>query len=81
MVPELGVRAGVQVTEHARVFVGYNFLYMSNVVRAGDQIDLRVNPNQLAPNNSLGGPALPAFTPKTTDFWAQGISLGLELRY
>lgn len=81
VVPELGVRAGVQVTEHARVFVGYNFLYMSNVVRAGDQIDLRVNLNQLAPNNGLGGPALPAFTPKTTDFWAQGISLGLELRY
>lgn len=81
VVPEVGVRAGAQITEHARVFVGYNFLYMSNVVRAGDQIDLRVNPNQLPPNNGLGGPALPAFTPKTTDFWAQGISLGLELRY
>lgn len=81
VVPEVGVRAGVQVTEHARVFAGYNFLYMSNVVRAGDQIDTRVNPNQLPPQTVFGGPALPAFTPKTTDFWAQGVSVGLELRY
>jgi hypothetical protein len=67
VVPEIGVRTGVQITDHARVFVGYNFLYMSNVVRAGDQIDTRV-------------PAT-SFVPKTTDFWAQGVSIGAELRY
>jgi hypothetical protein len=81
VLPEAGIRAGILLTDHARVFLGYNFLYLSNVVRAGDQIDLRLNPNLLPPSSTGAGPSLPAFTPKTTDFWAQGISLGFELRY
>jgi hypothetical protein len=81
VMPEVGVRLGAQVTERMRAFVGYNFMYMSNVARAGDQIDLRVNPNLIAPSQGLNGPALPAFTRRTTDFWAQGVSLGLEFRF
>jgi hypothetical protein len=81
VVPEVGVRLGAQVTERMRAFVGYNFLYWSNVARAGEQIDLRVNPNQIAPPQPLNGPALPAFTPRRSDYWVQGISLGLELRF
>jgi hypothetical protein len=77
----VGVRLGAQVTERMRAFVGYNFLYWSNVARAGEQIDLRVNPNQIAPPQPLNGPALPAFTPRRSDYWVQGISLGLELRF
>jgi len=81
VMPEVGIRLGAQVTERMRAFVGYNFLYLSNVARAGDQIDLRVNPNQIAPAGALNGPALPSFSPRTTDFWTQGISLGLEFRF
>jgi hypothetical protein len=80
VVPEIGVTAGYQVTEHVRVSVGYTFLYWSEVVRAGDQIDLSVNTTQLLPAH-LVGPARPALTFRDTDFWAQGISFGLELRY
>ncbi len=81
VVPDVGVRFGVQVTERARVFVGYDFLYWSSVVRAGDQIDLRVNPNQIAPPQPLNGPAVPAFTPRRTDYWVQGIGVGAEFRF
>lgn len=81
VMPELGLRAGVQVTQWARVFAGYNFLYLSNVARAGDQIDLRVNPTQLPPRTLVTGPNLPAFTPHTTDFTINGFSLGVELRF
>lgn len=81
VMPEVGVRAGVYLTDHARVYAGYNFVYLSSVARAGDQIDLRVNPNQLPPANGLGGPGLPAFPDKTTDFWLQGVTIGVELRY
>ncbi|HXD86527.1 MAG TPA: BBP7 family outer membrane beta-barrel protein [Urbifossiella sp.] len=63
VLPEANLRAGIQLSQQARVFAGYNFLYLSNVVRAGDQI--------FAPTSS----------PKTTDFWAQGFSLGLDLRF
>lgn len=81
VVPEVGVRAGAQVTSGLRVFVGYNFLYWSSVARAGDQIDLRVNPNHIPPAGPLGGPALPAFVPVRTGFWMQGISVGAEWRF
>ncbi|QDU19433.1 BBP7 family outer membrane beta-barrel protein [Urbifossiella limnaea] len=81
VVPEVGLRAGFQVTESARVYGGYNFLYLSNVARAGDQIDPAVNPLLLPPRASVVGPAVPAFPDRTTDFWLQGVSLGVELRF
>ena len=81
--PEVGLRAGYQATEHFRVFVGYSFLYLSSVARAGDQIDLVVNPLRQPLGGSLvtTGPARPAFVFQSTDFWAQGVSAGLEFRY
>ena len=51
VMPQVGVRAGAQLTDYARVYVGYDFLYLSNVLRAGDQIDPRVNPNLLPPRS------------------------------
>jgi hypothetical protein len=84
VVPEVGVNAGYQVTEHLRAFVGYSFLYWSNVARPGDQIDRAVNPTQLpvaGATSQLIGPARPAPVLRDTDFWAQGINFGVEIRY
>lgn len=81
VMPELGIRGGIQVTDHARVYAGYNFLYLSNVARAGDQIDPSVNTTLLPPRGTVTGPAVPAFPDRTTDFWLQGISVGVEFRY
>ncbi|HEY1859848.1 MAG TPA: BBP7 family outer membrane beta-barrel protein, partial [Gemmataceae bacterium] len=81
--PEATINLGYQVTPAMRVFVGYNFLYLSNVVRAGNQIDPIVNPN-LIPSTTGTTPSLPvrpAFAFKGTDFWAQGVNFGLEFRY
>jgi Putative beta barrel porin-7 (BBP7) len=77
--PDVGVNIGYQVTNHMRAFVGYDYLYLSDVVRAGDQVDFRVNPNQL--RGVTAGPAQPAFNFHGTDFWAQGVSFGLEFKY
>ncbi len=77
--PDIGANIGYQVTDHLRAFVGYDFLYLSDVVRAGDQVDLRVNPNQL--RGVAAGPALPAFNFHGSDYWAQGVSFGLEFKY
>ena len=81
VVPEIGVRAGVQVTEHLRAFVSYNYIYWSNVLRAGDQIDPRVNTNQIAPATALNGPALPTFTAVKSGYWVQGVGFGAEYRF
>ena len=80
VMPEIGIRAGIQLTRSARIYAGYNFLYLSNVVRAGDQIDLRVNPTG-GSHGAIAGPALPQFTPHTTDFMINGVNAGLEFRF
>jgi hypothetical protein len=77
---EVGITLGYQLTNHVRLSAGYSFLLLTNALGAGDQIDLAVNPSQLPPG-TLTGPARPAFMPHATDFWAQGVTLGLELRY
>jgi hypothetical protein len=80
VVPEVGLNLGYQFSPNVRVFLGYSFLYWSNVTRAGDIIDLTINSSQLPPN-PLVGPARPAFSWNDSDFWAQGVSFGAELRY
>jgi hypothetical protein len=86
-VSEVQANAGVQFG-CARIFAGYSILYINSVVRPGNQIDPFINPNQseaiLAPANPPGiggGPAAPSAQINPSSFWAQGISLGLELRY
>jgi hypothetical protein len=67
-----------------RVFTGYNCMYWSRVVRPGNQIDTTVNLTQVPIHPSFGplvGPAQPTVPLTQTDFWAQGIQFGLELRY
>jgi hypothetical protein len=82
VIPELGARVGYQVTPHLQAFAGYSFLYWGGVVRAGNEVDLAVNPNLLP---GSGTPATGARRPMplltNSSFWAQGIELGLELHF
>lgn len=80
VVPDIGASVGYQVTDHMRVFVGYDFIYWSNVLRPGQQIDQTINPN-LVPGGPGGGPNRPGFNFQSSDFWAQGIKIGMEFRY
>jgi hypothetical protein len=84
VVPEAELSIGYQLTDHIRVFAGYNFLYWSNVVRPGDQVDTSVNPD-LVPTSATfgatGGPARPAFSFRSTDFFAHGAHVGMEIRW
>jgi hypothetical protein len=84
IVPESKITVGYQLSDHLRIFASYNFLYWSNVVRPGDQIDRVVNssqlPNELGPGTLAGVPR-PAFAFRGSDFYAQGVSFGVELRY
>ena len=61
--PEVAMQVGFDWTPRLRSFVGYNFLYMSNVLRPGNQLDRNINPTQnafLVPPGTLMGPAAPA---------------------
>lgn len=84
VIPELGVNVGCQVTPCLRAYAGYSCLYWNRVVRPGDQIDVGINPTQLpsaAGPGELVGPRRPAFAFRETDFWAHGVSAGLEFRW
>ncbi len=82
--PEFGLSVGYQVTRAVRASVGYNFLYWSNVVRAGDQIDRVLSTNQIPstqPTGAATSGSRPAFAFHDADFWAQGLTFAVEWRY
>jgi hypothetical protein len=86
VVPEVGLRIGYNLNDHVSFFVGYDFLYISNVVRPGDQIDRAVNTTQIPSITNPGGSPLvgsprplPLF--RHTDYWAQGVNFGVRFKW
>jgi hypothetical protein len=79
-IPEFGLTLGYDLTCRLKATFGWSFLYWSSVMRPADQIDTDINPTQLPPG-TLRGFAAPAFKPVFTDFWAQGLNVGLEYHY
>ena len=68
------------------VFAGYTFLYVSNVIRASQQVNHSINANASTsftgrPPVPLVGPAEPGSRWKDGDVWAQGLNVGLEVRF
>jgi hypothetical protein len=64
VVPEAELRVGAELTDGVKAFVGYNFLYWSEVIRPGDQA---IGTNLPLTNE--------------TDFWAQGLNFGVEVKF
>jgi hypothetical protein len=82
VVPELGANVCYQLTDQFRVSLGYTFIYWSNVVRPGHHISRDLNPNLLPPAaDPLSGALRPEFAFDTTDYWVQGLNVGLEYRW
>jgi hypothetical protein len=78
-IPEVGINLGYDVNPCWRLSAGYSFVYWSNVVLAGNQIDRAVNLSQNP--GPIVGPARPAFAFHRTDYWAQGLNFGLQYRW
>jgi hypothetical protein len=84
VVPEIGGSLGFQFTQRLRGFVGYSFLYWTQVARPGDQVDTVINVNQVPTSMTFGmpgGPNRPTFVFHSTDFYAHGVNFGLEFRF
>jgi hypothetical protein len=83
-IPELGMRVSYVGWKGIRIIVGYELIFITNVLRTGDQIDTTVNPTQLAPLPLARGGGIPSAAPrptaqlKDTAMWLQGINLALE---
>jgi hypothetical protein len=81
VLPELNLKMGYQLTDHLRATIGYTGLYWSNVVRPGTQIPTMANPDYFAPPIPSAGDPRPLFAFDTTDYWAHGLSYGIEYRW
>lgn len=81
ILPEFSATLGLYLTQRLSVTMGYTFVYWNHVVRAADAVDLNVNPNLIPPTVADPGPLQPAVVFQDTDFWAQGVNLGLDYRW
>jgi hypothetical protein len=84
VVPETDLILGFRVTNHVRLLIGYSFLYWNNVARPGDQIDRVIDVSRI-PNTGLqvtpAAQTRPTLQFKGSEFWAQGMSFGLEFTW
>lgn len=84
VVPEGTLNVGYMLNPSVKLYVGYNVMYWSSVIRPGDQIDRTVDLT-LVPNPPANVPPSGQFRPQPTfkqsDLWVQGVQLGVELRW
>lgn len=86
ILPEFTLKVGYNWTQRLSTYIGYNGLYLSRVVRPGNQINPNVNPTLLPVSNVYNpqfpfGPAQPALIFDNNDFYMQGVTFGMSIRY
>ena len=81
VLPEIGFTLGYDLTPRLKLTTGYTLLYWPNVARPGDQIDLNVDSRQIPPAQTGVTFVKPQYALHTSDFWAQGVNVGLEYRF
>lgn len=77
---ELGLKLRRRLTTHTSLTLGYSWFLLSDVERAGEQIDLGVNVTQIPPGNLVGA-ARPEFPGAKSTYWTQGLNFGLESKF
>ena len=84
LVAEYGLNVAYKLTDNIQLTAGYTFLYWDHVYRSGNQIDHNINP-ALNPAFSTisptGGPASPQRLNAESEFWAQGVNLGVRFSF
>lgn len=83
VLPEAAVRVGYRFADRSRFYVGYNFIYLSEAARPGQQVDLTLDPVAvpIAGRGVVGAGDRPVPVLTRGDFWTQGLTFGLEYRY
>jgi hypothetical protein len=84
VVSELTFTIGYQVHPNIRLTAGYNLIYWPRVERAGSQIERTIDPGQSPTDPAFVAGTVgtfPRFLNYHSDFWAQGINVGVELKY
>lgn len=82
VVPQIDLEFSYDVGHGISLFAGYSFLYVSSYASAGDQLDRRIDA-PIGPTGSYTASPRAASRPEleTTDFWANGVNLGLRFTF
>ena len=83
LIPEINTNLTYLLTPLWKINLGYTFFVVTQVLRASDQIDRNINPQQFPPpaGGSNNTPPNPNHNLFTSDLWVQGVSLGMECRF
>jgi len=85
VIPEIIFTVGRQITPRLRAAVSWNFLYLSDVLRPGEQITRTIDSRPIPFAASPADPRVPVFQQpfgfRTSEVWAQGFNFSLEFRY
>ena len=79
-ISEIGITLKREIPCGMTATIGYSFIYWSDVMRSGDQIDRNINTTQIPPD-TLSGDSRPIFPFGRSDFWAQGLRFGVEYQF
>lgn len=78
VLPEFGAKLSFDLNDHVKINVGYTYLFMTNTVRPGDQMDRTITVQPL-----VGGPLQPLLPGppvfRQSTFQAHMLNIGVEL--
>ena len=82
VLPEVEINVGYEIIENLALNVGYNFLYVTNVLRAARQMDRHINPTgsplyQETPNPVQVGASRPKSHMRSAGLSVQGLNVGI----
>jgi hypothetical protein len=78
-VPAGSVTLRYALTDNVELGLGFEIVYLGDVVRPGEQIDTTINTSQIG--GTLIGAARPAHTFQSTDLLLSGLSASVEFRW
>lgn len=81
LIPEIGVKTNLALTSWCSLSLGYSLLYWNKVLCPGDQMSPLVNITQVPFQGPASGPRDPKPLFNHTDYFAQGLSIGIQVRY
>ena len=80
LIPQIDIKLGYQVLPSMRLTIGYNFTYVTELLRPGEQVDTTVNTTQIAAR-PLVGPARPQVSFSESSIWLQGVTAGMQFAF
>lgn len=84
VIPELNVNLSINLTKSVTMFLGYNMIYIDDVIRPGSQLNPNINPALVPFGNTYGtaGPAPsgpPVFVQK--EYWIHAVNFGFQFKF